>query len=310
MIYKICKLSFMGSVHFGDNTLEQSEITFHADTLFSALCLEAVKESNDVLQELYDSAYTGKLLLSDAFPFINSQLYLPKPYIRIRSDQKQGDSAQKKKYKKLSYIPAELYDDFLNGQFPIDEHSEDMDRLGTHWVKTSVAISGEEEPTPYRVGSFRFNAGCGLYFVAGFEDDETEDLFTDLLTALSYSGIGGRRSTGYGRFDCILQSKLPSYLKKALLGKHKRYISLSVSLPKEQEMESALACASYQIVKRSGFVQSERYSDTALRKRDLYVFDSGSVFTEKFQGDIYDVSSGGSHPVYRYAKPIFLGVDV
>lgn len=25
-------------------------------------------------------------------------------------------------------------------------------------------------------------------------------------------------------------------------------------------------------------------------------------------GDIYDVTNGGSHPVYRYAKPLFMGV--
>ena len=45
------------------------------------------------------------------------------------------------------------------------------------------------------------------------------------------------------------------------------------------------------------------------RKKDLYVFNSGSTFTEKFEGDICDVSSGGAHPVYRYAKPLWLGVE-
>ena len=29
-----------------------------------------------------------------------------------------------------------------------------------------------------------------------------------------------------------------------------------------------------------------------------------------FAGDIYDVSEGGKHPVYRYAKPIFMGVSL
>ena len=26
------------------------------------------------------------------------------------------------------------------------------------------------------------------------------------------------------------------------------------------------------------------------------------------EGDVYDVSNGGSHPVYRYAKSLFMGV--
>lgn len=309
MKYKICKLTFSGGVHFGDNSLERSEITFHADTLFSALCLEAVKESDEAVQKLYDFAACGRLLFSDAFPFIEKELYLPKPYIRIHSAGSQGDSVEKKKYKKLQYIPAELYDSFLKGDFPIDEHGADMGGLGVHFVKTSVSVREEEEPKPYRVGSYRFNTGCGLYFLVGAADAEAEFLFTDLIAALSLAGIGGRRSTGYGRFECKLVP-VPSYLEGALTGNHDRYVTLSVSLPDRQELEEVTSTASYQLIKRSGFVQSGHYSNTPMRKRDLYVFDCGSVFTQKFSGGIYDVSSGGRHPVYRYAKPIFLGVDV
>lgn len=309
MRYKICKLTFPGGVHFGDNSLERSEITFHADTLFSALCLEAVKESDEALRELYDFADQEKLLFSDAFPFIGDELYLPKPYIHIHPADREGDSGEKKKYKKLEYIPAGLYDSFLKGEFPIDEHGADMDRLGSHFVKTSVNVREENEPKPYRVGSFRFSSGCGLYFLVGTEDEETQFFFTDLIAALSMSGIGGRRSTGYGRFECRLVP-VPAYLEEALTGNHDRYVTLSVSLPDGQELEEVTSKASYQLIKRSGFVQSGRYSNTPMRKRDLYVFDCGSVFTRKFSGGIYDVSSGGRHPVYRYAKPIFLGVDV
>lgn len=309
MKYRICKLTFPNGVHFGDNSLERSEITFHADTLFSALCLEAVKESDEAMQSLHDYTTQGKLLLSDAFPYIGDELYLPKPYIHIHSEEKEGDSGEKKKYKKLQYIPAGLYDSFLRGKFPIDEHGADMDRLGAHFVKTSVNVRENEEPKPYRVGSFRFSNGCGLYFLVGTADEETEFFFTDLMVALSLSGIGGRRSTGYGRFDCKIVP-VPSYLEGALAGNHSRYVALSVSLPDGQDLKEVVSGASYQLIKRSGFVQSGHYSSTPMRKRDLYVFDSGSVFTRKFHGGVYDVSSGGRHPVYRYARPIFLGVDV
>ena len=40
----------------------------------------------------------------------------------------------------------------------------------------------------------------------------------------------------------------------------------------------------------------------------MYVFAAGSCFKNEFEGDIYDVTNGGSHPVYRYAKPLFMGV--
>ena len=67
--------------------------------------------------------------------------------------------------------------------------------------------------------------------------------------------------------------------------------------------------ANYSVIKRSGFVASEQYADEHLRKHDLYVFSAGSCFLQKFNGDIFDVSSKGKHLVYRYAVPMFMGVE-
>jgi CRISPR-associated protein Csm4 len=44
------------------------------------------------------------------------------------------------------------------------------------------------------------------------------------------------------------------------------------------------------------------------KKRDFYSFAAGSVFQNKFEGDIFDVSIKGNHPVWRYAKPLFMAV--
>ena len=66
----------------------------------------------------------------------------------------------------------------------------------------------------------------------------------------------------------------------------------------------------YLLVKRSGFIDSYTYSKEQRRKKDIYLFKSGSCFNNTYQGDIYNVSSGGSHPVYKYAKPLFMGVEV
>ena len=85
-------------------------------------------------------------------------------------------------------------------------------------------------------------------------------------------------------------------------------MSLSGALPRENELEEAMENAEYMLLKRSGFVSSSSYCDSFMRKKDLYIFASGSCFRRKFEGDVYDVSSNGTHPVYRYAKPIFIGV--
>ena len=43
MNYQAYKLKFQGAVHLGKNRLENGEFVFCADTLFSALCHEALK---------------------------------------------------------------------------------------------------------------------------------------------------------------------------------------------------------------------------------------------------------------------------
>ena len=87
-----------------------------------------------------------------------------------------------------------------------------------------------------------------------------------------------------------------------------RYMLLSTALATDEELESALDGASYLLTKRSGFIASDTYALEARRKRDLFVFASGSCFVNRFSGDIFDVSIGGGHPVYRYAKSLFVEV--
>ena len=85
-------------------------------------------------------------------------------------------------------------------------------------------------------------------------------------------------------------------------------MSLSISLPKDDEIEKVCTEVQFQLIKRSGFVNSMTYADTFRKKKDFYGFVAGSCFKIPYQGDIYDVSIYGKHPVYRYAIPIFMGV--
>ena len=67
-----------------------------------------------------------------------------------------------------------------------------------------------------------------------------------------------------------------------------------------------MADATYSFEKRSGFVFG--VGGDGLKKKDLYVFGAGSCFKNCFAGDIYNVSRGSEHPVYRYAKALFMEV--
>lgn len=309
MDYRVYRLEFQSAVHFGRNSLEDGEYVFCADTLFSALCHEALKRGQDVLECFYQYVRNDELLLSDTFPYIGDTYYLPKPMKRIEAGDSKGDSVIKKAYKKLKYIPAQQLEIYLQGKYDV-LNSQNISELGHFEMKVSAAVRGEEETKPYRVGCYYYNKGSGLYVIVGYKDQAAVQLTEELLEGLMFSGIGGKRTAGLGRFN-LLSGKLPSNIYSRLGKEGKQYMTLSVSLPLEDEMDNALIGAEYLLCKRSGFVASDKYAQEQQRKKDLYVLKAGACVETLYSGDVYDVSNErGNHPVYRYAKPMFMEVDV
>ena len=313
MEYRIFRLIFSGGAHIGDGTLDGRGMQLRADTIFSALCIEAIKMGGEILlSRLVSFAQDGMLLLSDSFPFTHDEYYLPKPIFRVQSYQEDVDSAAKKVFKKLKYIPLSMIDDYLSGKFDTataaDIAARLDEKLGRSSIVARAAVRQPEDTLPYHVGVFTFSKDAGLYIIAG-GNDETLPVLRELLASLAYAGIGGKRSSGLGRFS-VEEKLAPDDIAIRINGNFPAYMTLSVSLPGEDEIGRTLENASYALVRRSGFVFSETYADEPLRKNDLYVLDSGSVVRQRFEGGIYDVSNKGSHPVYRYAKPLFLGVTL
>jgi CRISPR-associated protein Csm4 len=308
MNYQIWKLKFSGDVHFGDGGLNTCRYTFYADTLFSALCIEAVKRGQEQLDNLVQMAKEDMFRISDALPYIGENLYLPKPMMPIIIDQN-GDSIQKKALKKLEYIPVQQYEQYLSGTMDIKTVSDDFaEQIGSSWMIEKAAITGQEQTMPYGIQVFRFSEDSGLYICIAYQDNHTLDVLADLMESLEYTGIGGKCSIGYGKFG-LYYKKVPEELIKRLTSdSYQKYMTLSLSLPQDNELDTALTDADYQIVKRSGFIASASYAANLQKKNDLYVLSCGSVFCHRFKGSVYDVSNGGSHPVYRYAKPLFMGV--
>lgn len=303
MEYTIFRLSFSNGIHIGDRSLEKPLFSFCADTLYSALYIEANAESTEKAAWLDQVIREGKLMISDAFPYIKDTEFLPKPILPIQRDaSEKGDSVRKKAFKKLSFIPLDQMETFLAGNLDPVEILARLKKLGVAGTKTSAAISHQEETLPYHVGTYRFFDGNGLFFIAGVEGNDVYEPFSELMTALSFSGIGGKRSSGFGRFEIVGKKKLDSYILEQTGG---YYMTLSISLPKEEEMEDVLINGCYQVLKRGGFVQSATYAEQPMKKQELFMLSAGSCFKKRYEGDIYDVSLGGSHPVYKYGKPIF-----
>lgn len=298
MKYTVYRLAFSTSVHFGEGMLNSSACTFQADTLFSALYIEAMHMGR--ADEFFGEVKMGNLLLSDAFPYVGDEYLVPKPMLYVEGKEK-GNSTEKKTYKKLKYLPIGNMENYLSGEIV---QELEIGRLQRN-VMAAVRKDGDTEP--FYVGTYCFHEKNGLYVIAAFKEEKQRELLEDLLDALAYTGIGGKKASGLGKFEVFPGKNIDSLLKR-LQKKSDKKMLMSTALPREDEMEWALDGASYLLNKRSGFVASGTYAEELQRKRDLYVFASGSCFCHEFSGDIYDVSKDGRHPVYRYARALFMGV--
>ncbi|MBO8159673.1 type III-A CRISPR-associated RAMP protein Csm4 [Thermosyntropha sp.] len=330
MFYCFFKLKFTTPVHFGSDIpglgLERAEMTCHSDTLFSALCCEAFSLfGNEGVDFLVKSAQKGELLLSDLMPYKKDTLYIPRPLLSEGAGGR--DLKNRKKIKKLTYIPiCGLYDylDYITGKranFPEGDIWEA--EFGARNLRVRVALNGQEKPRPYYVGTFQFAPDSGLYFILGIKEEEQLDLYRKLIISLGYSGLGGKRTSGFGHFemedseyilepDCIIDDNNDGLLTDLLLNqKASFYLSLSLVYPKKDELPIVNdSRATYNLVRREGFVQSVDYNnDFFVKRRPLIMLDSGSTFKSRIEGDIVDVSIEGKHPVYRYGKSMMLGVD-
>lgn len=204
MKFAVYKLNFAAGVHLGTGTLASGANTLPADTLFSALCMEAAQQGEKSIKTLVDAVRQNRLRIGDLFPFIGEELYLPKPLVPVQREN-EGNSIVKKSFKKLKYIPVSQLDTYLQGKIDPVAAVEKLQKLGAFEVRTMAASRSTEkletgETLPYSVGVYRFGQGNGLYTIAGAEDTQTQNKFEQLLNALSYSGIGGKRSAGLGRF--------------------------------------------------------------------------------------------------------------
>ena len=218
--------------------------------------------------------------------------------------------------------------DYVEGKLdPLEELEKQ--NFGSFFSQEMVRILEDEDNLPYRVEQFQFAEDAGLYCIFSTEDEDVEDFLVDLLESLSYVGIGGKRASGKGKFsitagalgeemaekiklagevkeDDLSSARVETPIKKT---KERDFLLLSSAMAKTAEdLESILEDASYLLQKRSGFIYSESYAKEQRRKKDFYSFQAGSCFKKPFSGDIFDVSDGGNHPVYRYGKAVFMEI--
>lgn len=290
------KLNFQRA-HFGDGYLNTSQFTFQASLLFSALCLEAIK--NNCLDEWLKLAKQEDFKLSDAFPYYQQPYfplpvnYLPKPKLSLASLR--DDNNLNKAATELNFFPLTGLSDLINHQLPVRQ----LLMTERAFAKQTVIMKKGEDP--YEVGVTNYQVS--LYVLAS-----ATPLFEELLTSLQYTGIGGKRSSGYGRFE-FEKLSLPEELIQALENSEApEQLLLTTSLPQQNELSKVLEDSEYRIIKNSGFIDSPSQPQR-LRKEDLYKFKAGSLFKSRYQGSIVDVRPiDFPTPVLNFAKGLFIGI--
>ena len=298
MTYKMYIMNFH-TAHFGAGSLDSSKMTFAADRLFSALVLEAKKMGK--MEEFVSIAGQDDFVLTDAFPY-QSGPFLPKPIGFPKFEQPDLTTdvkevrRQAKMAKKLQFIPLDKFDSYVNGTL-----FKDADHAVTNIVtKNQPHVDGNL----FQVSTVRFRDESCLYVIA-----KESELLNELMTSLQYTGIGGKRSSGYGQFDLTILD-LPDSFKNRLTKAHQGPVmTLTTSLPFEKELEYAMETGSYLLSKSSGFAFSTETKEN-YRKQDLYKFASGSTFSETYTGQIVDVRPlDFPHEVLNYAKPLFFKME-
>lgn len=313
MDYSLYKLEFSTPLHMGRDaggpSLDNGQMAIHADTVFGALCCEAAGDQR--LQQLVDYFTEGVLAISDALPYAGDELFLPKPIVYVTNRQREGDAGLKKKLKDIEYIPLSGFDAYLENLSGPDPDLDSLDRtFGQLSTLTRVGIKGNDAPLPYHVAAWRFAEGCGLYVVAGYEKEDALSMVEDLLAGLGMSGIGGKRSSGWGKF-AVQKALLPEAFRARLEDGGALYqMLLGTALPADGEMEDLLRQGWYTVVRRGGFVSSDTYAPGQLKKKTMYMLGPGSCLTHRFRGGMHDLSDNGAHPVWRLANSLFMGVNI
>lgn len=330
MVYLLYKLKFPSGIHIGVNSsLESTNTTVSSDIFYSAFYAEYIRIFGENDRELLQLTEKDEFKVSDLLPFkeieTETAFYLPKPFvndIEIKQNNDEEQVIDRKKIKKINYIRASRlkeYFEFLKTGKNFPEIDDDFGEKELH-TKNKVSRIGEDTEL-YNVEVFRFNKDSGLYFIVQLPK-RWQEKFENVLESLSLTGIGGKRSAGYGQFSIIddamifdgkdfdiIKSEDDKFINESLYKKSEKYLLLSSYLPQKDEIENIKIIENgYQLIKRSGFVNSPKYSENSQKRKQIYMISSGAVLNFKPAGRLVDLKLHGNHSIYRMGKPIVIGV--
>ena len=278
----------------------------HSDTLFGLICwaIRAVF-SEARLVELLDAFVAGEppFLLSSAFPCAKDgsgwKPFLPRPMLEPAkpADELSREKAQRlKQYKRLRYIPAAHFNQFLQGGYSEHSHYESGDWQGleapfpqrTDRLHSTIdRLSG----TTAGAGNLFARAeyrGDGLFFLL---DGPEAELVANALRFLEDFGWGGGNSVGCGHFAATVgENPLGPPVADP-----DRFVTLSLYYPQPNELAHfRTGAAWYELVVRKGKVGGHFLHAGDFWKRSVLMFAPGSTFPAMANKQAY-----GRNPIVK-----------
>lgn len=323
--YSIFRLNFKTAVRFGNGKgasgLDTRKISLPSDSLFSAVFTEYINFfGEEEANKLVASFEKGETAISSLFPWKRTDkglsYYIPRPI--FPSVKRSGEDNVKKQLKKIKFISLEnlkKYIDFINGKTDFGDESDWDLEIGAELITDRVNLTGEKSE-PYRVASYKFVEGSGLYFIIRYTDKTLFANFKRAVELLGISGIGGKVSSGLGKYTLDVSNMEERGEEKLLYDmlenkNAKVQMLLGAYHPKEEEIEKLKqeGCT-YILEKRDGFCTSPYFSSSngPMKRKSCVMVMEGSCFSERLEGQILDLSYGNFHKVYRLGKSLFLGV--
>ncbi len=352
-IWKLVKLNFGNNpAHFGELGIgiEESSERVRSDTLFSAwISSYARLFGKDPVENLLKTFPTENqpdnkppFRISSTFIYLQNDkdtiYYVPRPLtfpINYPADDEKnkGDLEFFKTYKKLNYLPLEVWQKWYQSERFTKEDRQELidytskkeshgflnDKETFNYKKAfkidqlpKIAVDRTTRATNlYHTGFVQFQSDqnkSGLYFLLylSTKDQQLEAKLAAALHLLGEEGLGGERSSGAGRFE-VEFLELPLNWEQTVNfsgGTHNTLISLFWDSYINQEF---LESSSYEIQERGGWVIGSN-----VRRKMVRMFTEGSVFTQQPQGKLVDVTPGEfkKHSIYRSGISLSLPIKV
>lgn len=331
MNYHLYALQFDSPIHFGSVEqgagIEHTDFSFSSDAFFSALVAELLKAKQDeMIAHLLDKVEKGALRFSSLLPWkrLDGKIafYLPRPLFVLepaKNVQETFDyqstcraATQLKKQKKIKFIRAsrlQMYFSALIGKKPFAEDND----FGIETLR-QCANCRELETLPYFVGQFGFKKQAGLYIILGAKDDLDAQIFAKTLDFIGLSGLGGKKSSGLGKFHVEWKQKLSDkssenddakMLYKMLQAENAPWQMTLAGLIPDKSNLPMVKEGYYSLRRAGGFVTT---ASLGKKKNSVCLLNDGSCFKSRLEGTLACLGESDAHPIWRYGYGLYIGI--